>query len=84
MKGSHMKLNRFANTLINMQEQLETLKDSIEDKMVAIVERAEERDRGLTESEQERYDEYENQIYIIETTIDDIEVVINDMDDYID
>lgn len=79
-----MKLNRFANTLDNMQEQLEALKDSIEDKMTAIVERAEERDRDLTESEQARYDEYEYQIYIIDTAIDNIEVVIKDMDDYID
>ena len=67
-----------------MQEQLEALKDSIEDKMTAIVERAEERDRDLTESEQARYDEYEYQIYIIDTAIDNIEVVIKDMDDYID
>ena len=79
-----MKLNRFANTLDNMQEQLEALKDSIEDKMTAIVERAEERDRDLTESEQARYDEYEYQIYIIDTAIDNIAVVIKDMDDYID
>lgn len=80
--GIMMKLNKQVEALEKMQDKIQEKIDQLQEKMDAIEDHAGDMDRDLTQSEQDRFDHYEEQIQELECESDDIQNAIDYLLDY--
>lgn len=69
------KINAIYESLDDLIGELEETRDAIEDKAI-------DRGRDMTEKEQERYDEIDEQIQAIENCKDNLEYAMSEIEDY--
>lgn len=78
------KLNTFYDKLQRVRENLDDLIEQLEQTRDAIEEKALDKDRDMTDNEQERYDQFEQEISDIYDCIDTIEQAQGYIVDYCD
>lgn len=79
-----MKLNKYYNKIQAIYESLDELIGELEEKQNAIEEKAIDHDRDMTEKEQERYDEIDDQLVAIRECMDNLEYAMSDIEEYTD
>lgn len=77
-----MKLTKYYDKIQAIYESLDELIGTLEENQIAIEDKAIEHDRDMTEKEQERYDEIDEQIRAIETCKDNLEYAMSEIEDY--
>ena len=75
-------LSKYYNKIQAAYEALDDLIGELEEKRDAIEENAIDRDRDMTEKEQERYDEIDEQISAIEECKDNLEYAMDAIEEY--
>lgn len=65
-----MKLTKYYNKLLDMAEDLESKVEYLESLRDSIEEKANDKDRDMTEREQERYDFFDEEVYAIQECIE--------------
>lgn len=78
------KLNKYNDKLVAIYEELDNLIGELEEKRDAIEERAIEKDRDMTDAEQGRYDEIDEQIDAVRECMDNIESAWDAIGDYVE
>lgn len=73
------KIEKNINKLAIIRDDLMGLKDSFEEKMEAIEDRAAEHDRDMTEKEEERYEALDDKAQDLDEIIDTIEEAIESL-----
>ena len=79
-----MNLNKYYDKIQAIYESLDKLIVELEDKQNAIEEKAIDHDRDMTEKEQERYDEIDDQLVAIRECMDNLEYAMSDIEEYTD
>lgn len=77
-----MKLNKYYNKIQEIYESLDELIGELEEKQNAIEEKAIDHDRDMTEKEQERYNEIDEQLVAIRACMDNLEYAMSDIEEY--
>lgn len=77
-----MKLTKYYDKINAIYESLDDLIGELEEKQNAIEDKAIDMDRDMTEKEQERYDEIDEQIQAIENCKDNLEYAMSEIEDY--
>ena len=77
------KCEKFYNKLQTLIDEMLEYIDVLEEKQMAIVDRADEYGREMTEREQERYDELEEEIDNVRECIERVEYAQDSIEDYI-
>ena len=77
-------LNKYYDKIQAIYESLDELIVELEEKQNAIEEKAIDHDRDMTEREQERYDEIDNQLTAIRECMDNLEYAMSDIEEYTD
>lgn len=77
-----MKLTKYYDRINAIYESLDDLIGELEETRDAIEDKAIERDRDMTEKEQERYEEIDEQIQAIENCKDNLEYAMSEIEDY--
>lgn len=75
-------LSKYYNKIQAAYEALDDLIGELEEKRDAIEENAIDRDRDMTEKEQERYDEIDEQINAVEECKDNLEYAMGAIEEY--
>lgn len=75
-------LSKYYDKIQAIYESLDELIGELEEKRDAIEENAIDRDRDMTEKEQERYDEIDEQISAIEECKDNLEYAMGAIEEY--
>jgi hypothetical protein len=76
------QIEKEVNLLQDMVSRFETQKETIEEKMARLEDRASERDSGeMTEQEENRYENLENQIYLIDEALENIYTLIDSIEE---
>lgn len=75
-------LSKYYDKIQAIYESLDDLIGELEEKRDAIEEKAIDRDRDMTEKEQERYDEIDEQISAIEECKDNLEYAMGAIEEY--
>lgn len=78
------KLNKYNDKLVAIYEELDDLIGKLEEKRDAIEDRAIEKDRDMTDAEQERYEAIDEQIDAIRECMDNIESAWDAIGDYVE
>lgn len=78
------KLNKYNDKLVAIYEELDNLIGELEEKRDAIEDRAIEKNRDMTDAEQGRYDEINEQIDAIRECMDNIESAWDVIGDYVE
>ena len=78
------KLNKYNDKLVAIYAEMDNLIGELEEKRDAIEERAIEKDRDMTDTEQERYDEIDEQIDAIRECMENIESAWDAIGDYVE
>ena len=79
-----IKLNRQFESLENVVEKLKDKIEELEEKQEKIEEHADEQGRDMTPTEEARWDKYADEIYDLETQLEDVENAMNYLVDYTD
>lgn len=79
-----MKLNRQYESLEKVVEKLKDKIQEFEEKQERIEEHADKHGRDMTPAELERWDKYADEIYDLETQLEDVENAMNYLVDYTD
>lgn len=79
-----IKLNNIVSQLETMQEKLEQKIEDLTDKMDAIEEKAADYDRDFTESEQNRYDKYEEEMMELKDELECVENAFDELRDWVE
>lgn len=79
-----IKLNRHYESLEKVVEKLKDKIKELEEKQEKIEENADEQGRDMTTSELERWDKYADEIYYLETQLEDVENAMNYLIEYTD
>lgn len=77
-----MKLTKYYDRINTIYELLDDLIGELEETRDAIEDKAIERGRDMTEKEQERYEEIDEQIQAIENCKDNLEYAMSEIEDY--
>lgn len=77
-----MKLTKYYDRINTIYESLDDLIGELEETRDAIEDKAIERGRDMTEKEQERYEEIDEQIQAIENCKDNLEYAMSEIEDY--
>lgn len=79
-----MKLTNYYNKIQTIYDGLDDLIGQLEEKQNAIEDKAIEHDRDMTEKEQNRYDEIDEQIRAIDACKDNLEYAMSEIENYTD
>ena len=79
-----MKLTNYYNKIQSIYDGLDDLIGQLEEKQNAIEDKAIEHDRDMTEQEQNRYDEIDEQIRAIDACKDNLEYAMSEIENYTD
>lgn len=79
-----MKLINYYNKIQAIYDSLDNLIGKLEEKQNAIEDKAIEHDRDMTEKEQNRYDEIDEQIRAIDACKDNLEYAMSEIEEYTD
>lgn len=79
-----MKLTNYYNKIQSIYDGLDDLIGQLEEKQNAIEDKAIEHDRDMTEKEQNRYDEIDEQIRAIDACKDNLEYAMSEIENYTD
>ena len=77
------KCGKFYDKLQTLIDEMLEYIDVLEEKQMSIVDRADEHGRDMTEREQERYDEIEEEMDSVRECIERVEYAQDSIEDYI-
>lgn len=79
-----IKLNSVCSTLENLQEKVETKIEECEEKQTALEDNAYDKDRDMTSSESQRYEQLDEEIADLQSESDAISNAIAELSDFCD